>query len=106
MKVKCIFDYSNRRMVEFRILRGAKMANSKFTALYFERADLGLLKDLLGSVLWNKTLEGGKGAQESWLICTDHLPGMHIPTKKKSGHETYMDKEATGKTQVCGLFQN
>lgn len=95
-----------QRVMEFRIFRGEKMANSKFTMLFFERADLGLFKDLLGSVLWNKALGGEKGAQESWLICRHHLPGITIPTKKKSRHETYIDKEATGKAQVFGLFQN
>ena len=55
-----------------RILRAGRRVKSKLTTLDFRRVDFSLFKDLLGRLLWDKTLEQ-KGAQESWLIFEDHL---------------------------------
>jgi len=74
-------------MVEFKILRAAWWAHSKFTRLDFGRADFGFFRDLVGKVPWDKALEGRR-AQESWVIFKDHLLQAQekcIPTKRNSG---------------------
>ncbi|KFV01564.1 hypothetical protein N340_02894, partial [Tauraco erythrolophus] len=67
--------------------------------LDFSRADFSLFRDLLARVQWDEALEG-RGAQESWLVFTDHLLQAQercIPTKRKSGRNTrrpaWMNKE-------------
>lgn len=57
MKIKGSFGHSDHEIVEFRILQAGKV-KSKLTTLDFRRADFDLFKDLLGRVLWDKTLEG------------------------------------------------
>jgi len=45
----------------------------------FRRADFDLFKDLLGSILWDKVLEG-REAKERWLVFKYHLlpaQGVH-----------------------------
>ena len=66
VKLKGSLGCSDREMVEFKILKAARKAQSKLTTLGFRRADFGLFRDLLGTVAWGK-------AQESWLIREDHL---------------------------------
>ncbi|GAB0197925.1 mitochondrial enolase superfamily member 1 [Grus japonensis] len=90
-------------MVEFKILRAAKRAHSKLTALDFRRADFGLFRDLLGKVPWDKALEG-RGAQERWLVFKGHLLQAQercISTKRKSGKNAqrpaWMNKELLSK---------
>lgn len=73
-------------MAEFRLLRAVRKMHSKLTILDLRKADYGLFRDLLGGVLWNKTLEG-RGVQGSWLIFKDHLlqtQRQFISTKRKS----------------------
>ncbi|GAB0179072.1 hypothetical protein GRJ2_000372500 [Grus japonensis] len=72
VKLKGSLGCNDHEMVEFKILRAVRRAHSKLTALDFRRADFGLFRDLLGSVPWDKALEG-RGAQESWLVFKDHL---------------------------------
>jgi len=86
-------------MVEFKILRAMRRARSKLSTLDFRRTDFGLIRDLLGRIPWDKTLEG-RGAQESWLIFKVHLlqpPEQCIRTKRKSGKNArrpaWMNKE-------------
>ncbi|GAB0204681.1 hypothetical protein GRJ2_002933700 [Grus japonensis] len=69
IKLKGSLGCSDHEMVEFRILRTAR---SKLTTPDFRRADLGLFRDLLGRIPWDKALEG-RGAQDSWLIFKGHL---------------------------------
>ncbi|KFW60998.1 hypothetical protein AS28_04482, partial [Pygoscelis adeliae] len=80
-------------------------AHSKLATLDFRRADLGLFRDLLGRVPWDKALEG-RGPQESWLIFRDHLLQAQercIPTKRKSGKNArrpaWVNKELLDKLQ-------
>ncbi|GAB0210120.1 mitochondrial enolase superfamily member 1 [Grus japonensis] len=103
VKLKGSLGCSDHKMVEFRILRAARRAHSKLTALDFRRADFGLLRDLLGRIPWDKALEG-RGAQESWLIFKGHLLQAQqrcIPTKRKSSKTTkrppWMNKDLLGK---------
>jgi len=63
---------SEHEMVEFKMLRAARRAQSKFTTLDFRRADYGVFRDLLGGETWDKSLEWGH-THESWLIFKDHL---------------------------------
>lgn len=42
---------SDHEMVEFKILRDARMVHSKLTNLDFRRADFGLFRKLFGGVL-------------------------------------------------------
>ncbi|GAB0179892.1 hypothetical protein GRJ2_000454500 [Grus japonensis] len=72
VKLKGSLGCSDRKMVEFGILRAARRAHSKLTALAFRRADFGLFRDLLGRIPWDKALEG-RGAQDIWLIFKGHL---------------------------------
>ncbi|GAB0208476.1 hypothetical protein GRJ2_003313300 [Grus japonensis] len=90
---------------EFKILRAARRVHSKLTALDFRRADLGLFRDLLGRIPWDKALEG-RGAQASWLVFKGHLLQAQercIPAKRKSGKNTkrppWMKKELLGKVK-------
>ncbi|KFW00854.1 hypothetical protein N327_12339, partial [Fulmarus glacialis] len=77
-------------------------AHSKLTTLDVRRACLGLFRDLLRRVPWDKALEG-RGAQESWLIFKDHLQAQEpcISTKRKSGKNArrpaWVDKELLDK---------
>ena len=69
-----------------KILRAVRRAHTKLATLDFRRADIGLFRDLLGRVAWDKALEG-RGAQESWLIYKDQLlqaQERYISTKRKS----------------------
>ena len=72
VKLKGSLGCSDHEMVEFKILRAVRRAQSKLTTLDFRRADFGLFRDLLGRIPWDKAVEG-RVAQESWLICKDHL---------------------------------
>ncbi|GAB0183760.1 hypothetical protein GRJ2_000841300 [Grus japonensis] len=72
VKLKGSLDCSDCEMQVFKILRAARRALSKLTALDFRRADFGLFRDLLGRIPWDKALEG-RGAQDSWLIFKGHL---------------------------------
>jgi len=72
VKVKGRLGCSNHEIVEFKIPRAERRVHSKLASLNFRRADFGLLRDLLGRILWDKALEG-RGAQESWSIFKDHL---------------------------------
>ncbi|GAB0193880.1 mitochondrial enolase superfamily member 1 [Grus japonensis] len=103
VKLKGSLGCSDHEMVEFKILRAARRAHSKLTALDFRRADFGLFRDLLGRIPWDKALEG-RGAQDSWLIFKHHLLQAQvrcIPTKRKSSKTTkrppWMNKELLGK---------
>ncbi|GAB0208353.1 mitochondrial enolase superfamily member 1 [Grus japonensis] len=103
VKLKGSLGCSDHEMVEFRILRAARRAHSKFTTLDFRRAGFGLFRDLLGRIPWDKALEG-RGAQDSWLIFKGHLLQAQercIPTKRKSGKNTkrplWMNKEILAK---------
>ncbi|GAB0208438.1 hypothetical protein GRJ2_003309500 [Grus japonensis] len=105
VKLKGSLGCNDHKMVEFRILRAARRARSKLTALDFRRADLGLFRDLLGRIPWDKALEG-RGAQGSWLIFKGHLLQVQercIPAKRKSGKNTqrppWMNKELLGKVK-------
>ncbi|GAB0205664.1 mitochondrial enolase superfamily member 1 [Grus japonensis] len=105
VKLKGSLGCSDHEMVEFRILRAARRALSKLTALDFRRAEFGLFRDVLGRIPWDKALEG-RGAQDSWLIFKGHLLQAQercIPTKSKSSKNTkrplWMNKELLGKVK-------
>ncbi|GAB0183298.1 hypothetical protein GRJ2_000795100 [Grus japonensis] len=106
VKLKGSLGCSVREMVEFKILRAARRVHSKLTALDIRRADLGLFRDLLGRVPWDKALEG-RGAQDSWVVFKDHLLQAQeqcIPTEEKvrqKHQEACMDEqEAPRQTQT------
>jgi len=60
VKVNSSLGCSDHETAEFNILRAARMVHSKLTTLDFRRADFGLFMDLLGTVPWDKALEGRK----------------------------------------------
>jgi len=69
-----------------RILRGGSRAISRIKTLDLRRANFGLFKELLGGILWARTLEG-RGVQECWSLFKRHF--LHaqercIPLRKKS----------------------
>ncbi|GAB0204737.1 hypothetical protein GRJ2_002939300 [Grus japonensis] len=71
VKLKSSLGCSEHEMVEFKILRAARRANSKLITLDSGK-QTGLFRDLPGRIPWDKALEG-RGAQESWLVFKDHL---------------------------------
>jgi len=58
VKLQGCLDCGDHEMVKFKILRAARRAHSKLTALDFRRAGFGLFRDLLSRVPWDKALEG------------------------------------------------
>ncbi|PKU37033.1 dtw domain-containing protein 2 [Limosa lapponica baueri] len=48
VKLKGSLGCSDHKVVEFKIFKASRMGHSKLTTLDFRRADLGLLRDLLG----------------------------------------------------------
>ncbi|GAB0206732.1 hypothetical protein GRJ2_003138800 [Grus japonensis] len=105
VELKSSLGCSDHEMVEFKMLRAVSRAHSKLTTLEFKKADFDLFRDLLGSVPWDKALEG-RGAQDRWLLFKDHVfqdQEPCIPTEKKSGKNTqrpaWMNKEFSGKVK-------
>ncbi|GAB0204363.1 hypothetical protein GRJ2_002901900 [Grus japonensis] len=103
VKLKGSLGCSDQQVVELKIHRAVRRAQSRLTTLDFRRADFGFFRDLLGGVPWDKALEG-RGAQDSWLVFKDHLPQAQercIPTKRESGKNTkrppWVNKELLGK---------
>ncbi|GAB0177211.1 hypothetical protein GRJ2_000186300 [Grus japonensis] len=103
VKLKGSLGRRDHKMVEFKILRVARRVHSKLPTLGFRRADVGLFRDLRGTMPRDKALEG-RGAQDSWLIFKGHLLQAQercIPTKRKSGKNArrpaWMDKDLLGK---------
>ncbi|GAB0199286.1 hypothetical protein GRJ2_002394000 [Grus japonensis] len=72
VELKSSLDCSDHEMVEFKMLRAVRRAQSKLITLNFRRVDFDLFRDLLGRVPWDKALEG-RGSQDSWLVFKDHL---------------------------------
>jgi len=72
VKLKSSLGLSDHEMMEFKKLKATRRAHSKLTTLDFRKADIGLFRDLLSRVSWDKALEG-RGAQETWLIFKDLL---------------------------------
>lgn len=50
MKLKCSFGYTDHEIVQFGTQRAVKKEHSKLSTLDFGRVDLGLFRDLLGTV--------------------------------------------------------
>jgi len=102
VKLKGSFGCSDHEMVKFKIPRAARRVRSKLATLDFRRADFGLLRDLLGRILWDKPREG-RGAQKSWSVFKDHLLQSQercIPTKKSGRNArrpTWMNKKLLAK---------
>jgi len=67
---------SDHEMLEFRILRAGRRGKSKPTAPDFSRAHFGLLKDLLGRILWERP--GGKGCLRKLI----NIQGSHPPRSR------------------------
>ena len=65
VKLKGSLGCSDHEMVEFKVLRAARRANSKLATLAFRRADFVLFKWLLGSVPWDMALKA-RESQETW----------------------------------------
>lgn len=89
-----------------KILRSVGREFSKPITLLVSRAELGLLRDLLDRVLWDKALEG-RGPQENWLILKVCLfledQEQCIPNKelRQKCQAVYVDeREAPGQTQT------
>ncbi|PKU48684.1 glycerol kinase [Limosa lapponica baueri] len=106
VKFKGSLGCSDDKMVEFKIHRAARRVCSKLSTLDFRKADFGLLRDLIGRVVWEKELEG-RGPQESWLAFKDRLLQAQercIPKKKKSGkiasRPAWMNKELLDKLRT------
>lgn len=64
VKVGSCFSCRDHEMVEFRILKGGNRAKSRTTTLDFSRADVNLIKDLIGRIPCGTSLER-KGVKES-----------------------------------------
>jgi len=54
VKLKGSLGCSDNETVEFGIPKGERRVESKLTALDFRRAEFGIVKDLVGGVLWDK----------------------------------------------------
>lgn len=72
MKVKDNLVCNYHEMEEFSILGACRMVKIKLITLDLRTVNFDLFKDLLGRILLNRDLQGGR-AQESWLIFRDHL---------------------------------
>lgn len=72
MKVGGRLGCSDQEMVEFMIMCSGPRPISKNTDLEFGKANFGLIKELLGKIPWDRTIEGMK-AQEHWLIFKHHV---------------------------------
>jgi len=97
VKVEGDFGCSDKKMVEFRMLRGGRRVKIKLTTLTFRRADFGCFKYLLGRVPWDKDLEE-RGAQEGWLIFKNLL--LHATSRKScknARRSLQMSKEVQAK---------
>jgi len=56
VKAGCSLGCSDHEMVNFRILHGGSRAISRIKTLDFRRDNFGLFKDVLGEILWVRTL--------------------------------------------------
>ena len=65
VKLKDSLGSSDNKMLEFEILKASKRVCNKLATLDVRRADIDLLRELLGRVTGNKAQEG-TGPQESW----------------------------------------
>ena len=99
MKAGGTLRYSKHEIVEFSILHGRNKAVSRIATLDFKRENFNLFNDLLGGILWIRSLEG-KGTHESWLTFKHHFfqaQGQCNARSKKSGKSgrrpTWMNKE-------------
>jgi len=115
VKVGGSLGCSDDEMVEFRILPGGSRALSRITASDFRRANLGLLKDLLGGIPWVGALEG-RAVEDSWSLFKHpflHVQDRCIPLSKKSGKggrtPAWMSKELLAKfkykRKVYGMWR-
>jgi len=104
VKLKGSLGCSHHEMVDFKILRAARRAHSKLTTQRFGSEDVGLLRDLLSRVPWDKALVR-RGAQERWFYIQGSPPpstGVMHPNKEKvreKCQEACMDEQvAPGQT--------
>jgi len=58
VKLKGSLGCSDLETVEFKILRAARSGHSKLNILDIRKADFGHFRDLVGSVQWDKAMEG------------------------------------------------
>ena len=104
VKVGGSLGCSDHEMVEFQMELGkGSKAKSRIATLDFRRANFDLFRDLLGSISWDRLLEG-KGACESWATFKQHFfhaQDRCIPKNRKSGKgsrkPTWMSKELINK---------
>ncbi|XP_068531176.1 uncharacterized protein [Anas acuta] len=116
VKVGGSLGCSDHEMVEFQIELGkGSKAKSRIATLDFRRANFDLFWDLLGSISWDRLLEG-KGACESSATFKQHFfhaQGQCIPRNRKSGKggrkPAWMSKEFINKNKrkrkVCEMWK-
>ncbi|GAB0178039.1 nucleoside diphosphate kinase 6 [Grus japonensis] len=104
VKLKGSLGCSDHEMMEFKILRAARRAHSKLTALDFRRADFGLFRDVLGTL--GQSPGGKKGSRQLANIQGPPPPssGAIDPNKgevRQTCLEACMDEQgAPGQTQT------
>lgn len=72
VKVGDSLGCSDHEIVEFSIEQGVCRIARKIATMDFGRADLYLLKDLLGRIPWEWALQG-RGVQECWSVFKHHF---------------------------------
>ncbi|PKU33357.1 hypothetical protein llap_16338 [Limosa lapponica baueri] len=100
VKLKGSLGCSDHETVEFKILRAARRVCNKLITQDFRRADFGLLRDLLGRVIWEKALEG-RGAQGS---CKGSNHTVQVAEGKNRGYEN--EELTVGEDQVRDHLRN
>ena len=78
---------SGRALVDFVTWRNAGLAKSRVRTVSSRRANLQLLKELLGGISWESVLEG-MGTEQRWQLFKDTLlraQELSVPQQKKRG---------------------
>jgi len=97
---------SDHEIVEFKILMAVRRGHSKFTTLNLRRADIGLSRDMLGRLPWDKALEGRSSPQKLVNIQVSLSPssGAMLPNKeevRQKHQKACIDEQAIpGQTQT------
>ena len=87
VKIGGSLSCSDHVLVEFLILKNAGLAKSRVRTVSSRRANLQLLKELLGGLSWESVLEG-MGTEQRWQLFKDTLlraQELSVPQQKKRG---------------------